>query len=245
MTRTPATIELASTLAVQAALDPDLLQTFTDLTGHPVTVVFEPTTVLIARIAAGYRPDVLIATSGALRSLAEAEHVLVDSVVPLVRSGIGLGVLHSAPHPDISTVDALVHALTTARSVAYSQAGQSGIHFRTLLQRLGIAEQVAATATLLDAGFTGRALLDGRADLAVQQVSELRFIDGVDVIGFLPAAVQLHTEFSAGLGTDQGHIPAARDLLAFLTADPARIAYTGSGLQVLTGSPVPLTGGTA
>ena len=50
-----------------------------------------------------------------------------------------IGVADGADKPDISTVPALTSALRNARSVAYSQAGQSGIYFRTLIERLGIA----------------------------------------------------------------------------------------------------------
>lgn len=221
---------LASTLAVRTALDPGVLRAFEEASGLAVSAEFEPTTIFVARIDAGYQPDVVIATSSAIQSLAAAGHVVAASVTPLVRSGIGLGVLHGSPHPDVSTVDALVTTLLRARSVAYSRAGQSGIHFSRLLDDLGIADQVNATATVLEKGFTGVALVDERADLAVQQVSELRFVAGVEVIGTLPEPVQLYSEFSVALGTTASNHPGAQHLLAFLSSDEAWTAYTNSGL---------------
>ena len=225
-------IILASTLAVRTALDSGVLRAFEGAFGIAVAAEFEPTTVFVSRINAGYQPDVVIATTSAIEALAAAGHVVSTSVTPLVRSGIGLGVLHGSPHPDVSTVEALITTLLNARSVAYSREGQSGIHFSHLLKELGIADQVNATATVLEKGFTGVALVDERADLAVQQVSELRFVMGVEVVGTLPAPVQLYTEFSIALGTAANNEPEAQQLLTFLTGGLARTAYTNSGLTM-------------
>lgn len=112
---------------------------------------------------------------------------------PVARTGVGMAVPPGAPAPDISTVDAFISAVTAARSVAYSRSGPSGLYFAGLLERLGIAGQVKAKATIIDARPTALALLDGRADLAIQQLSELVLVPEARIVGPLPDASRHYT----------------------------------------------------
>lgn len=235
MTSTAAnpTISFASSLVVRVAVDGPLIADYEKASGTTVAADYEPTTVLVKRIAAGEKPDVMIATQKTMDELAAAGDVVKDSVVPLVRSGIGLGVAQGAPRPDVSTKDSVVEALLSARSVAYSKGGQSGIYFQKLLDRLGISEQVLSRATAIDKGFTGFAVTDGRADLAVQQVSELSFVEGIDVAGALPEELQHYSEFAVGVGSGAADKPVAHDFVRYLTGETARAAYTDHGLQNL------------
>src|SRR6185437_11142847 len=103
-----------------------------------------------------------------------------------------------AAHPDIATEAALGAALLGARSVAYSRLGASGIYFAQLIEQLGIASEVNARATIIPAGFTAEKLLTGEADLAVQQISELMQVGGIEVVGPIPHDLQTPAVFSAG-----------------------------------------------
>ncbi|WP_181035126.1 substrate-binding domain-containing protein [Arthrobacter sp. B0490] len=224
-------LDLLSSLVVRKALDDVVIPAFELASGLPVRAEYLPTTLLLEKLAAGAAPDVLIGTRDALRDL-EASGVLAGgSAVPLVESAIGLGVARGSDAPPMATGSDLVDTLLGARSVAFSRAGQSGIFFRELLLRLGIAEEVLARATALEAGFTGTALTDGRADVALQQVSELLFVEGIGPVVPLPEEFQQHTGFSVALGPGAGSRTAARRLVDHLTDGPARDAYTATGLQ--------------
>jgi molybdate transport system substrate-binding protein len=167
--------------------------------------------------------------TGALADLAAAD--IVMDTRPVARTGVGVAVPPDAPVPDISTVDAFVSAVTSARSVAYSRSGPSGIYFAGLLERLGIAEQVTARATVVDSGPTAAALLDGRADLAIHQLSELILVPEATIAGALPEAIQEYTYFSTALGTLSGAAGAA-ELRDFLHGPEALAAYAANGLEV-------------
>ncbi len=218
-------LSLFSALSVKKALDEVLLPAFTQA---DLDVTFDPTTLLVKKIGEGAKPDVVIAVTDAFTELAAAGAVTPDSRVVLAKSGIGIATAPDLDSPDISTVDTLRTALTSARSVAYSRSGASGIHFARLLQDLGIADEVNARATVVEKGFTALALTDGRADLAVQQVSELKFVSRARIVGPLPDGAQHYSELSIALGCSAP--PEAADLLRFLSDPAAKTAYRDAGL---------------
>ncbi|MBE1577091.1 molybdate ABC transporter substrate-binding protein [Amycolatopsis roodepoortensis] len=227
-------ISLFSALSVKKALDDVLLHAFTTRHAVDVEVTFDPTTILVEKIGAGAEPDVVIAVSSAFAGLEATGAVIPESRVVLAKSGIGIATAPELVDPDIATVDALRATLTSARSVAYSRSGASGIYFARLLEELGIADEVNKRATVVEKGFTALAVTDGRADLAVQQISELKFVPQARVVGPLPDGAQHYSELSAALGRTAP--PEAAALLRFLSSAEAMAAYRDAGL-VTEGSP--------
>ena len=64
---------------------------------------------------------------------------------------------------------------------------------------LGIADAVNAKAKLGKGGLTGEFIVKGEADLAVQQLPELKSVPGIDIVGPLPDRLQSITLLSAGV----------------------------------------------
>lgn len=223
------TLRLMSTLAVEVAFKRALLPAW-EAAGHATEVVWAPTAVLIEQIRAGERADLVVLIDAPLAELAEAGIVRGESVTPIAQAMFGLGVRAGATRPDIATPDGFRAALLSARSVAYSRKGASGIYFAQLIERLGIAEAVNARATLIEAGFVAERLLTGEADLAVQQVSELMSIEGIDVVGAFPESLQQPTDFSAAIFTEAESPVLAQAFLRHLTTPAADAAYRSGGL---------------
>ncbi|MEV8150084.1 substrate-binding domain-containing protein [Arthrobacter sp. NPDC080073] len=180
---------------------------------------------------AGARPGIFVGITGSVEASASSEVFDLPSCQPVAKSGIGVAVSPDASRPDIGSVDGLISALMTARSVAYSRNGPSGIYFARLLRELGIAKQVDSRSTIVDKGPTAYALIDGRADVAIHQLSELMLVPEATVIGPLPRTVQHYTEFSATLSHKALNDAVAYSLFGFLTGPLAARAYRGSGLQ--------------
>ena len=169
--------------------------------GAAVTVELAPTRTLEARIRAGERADAAVLTAEAIAALS-AEGVLDGMTArPLAHSRVGLAVKAGAPHPDISSVEALRSLLLAVPSLCYSRAGASGIFFAGLIERLGIADAVNAKAIVIPQGFTAEKLLTGEAAIAFQQVSELMEVPGIEVVGPLPEGAQTVAVFSAAAFT--------------------------------------------
>lgn len=178
--------------------------------------------------------DVVIMVGNALGDLVKAGQVLPDSRVDLARSLIGAAVRKGAPHPDISTVDGLRKALLAAKSVAYSDSA-SGVYIQTeLFKRLGIEDAMSGKAHMIPAEPVGDVVARGDADLGFQQISELKPIEGIDLLGPIPEDVQLVTIFSAGIVADSPHRDAAEALIHFLASPSAATVVRESGMTPIT-----------
>ncbi len=228
-------LTLMSALAVRGAFENGILPAFQAETGIQVVPEWTPTTVIMSKIAAGERADVVVVIVDSMDRLVEQGKVDPASRVELAHSRLGLAVPPGAAHPDISTVEAFTKALLGARSVAYSKGGASGIYFQKLIETLGIADAINAKATAIPAGFTAEKLLTGEADMAVQQVSELMVVPTVEIIGKFPEEVQQVTSFSAAIMRGISNTAAAERLIASLTGDRAAIAYRASGVDPIIG----------
>ncbi len=183
------------------------------------------------RLARGEPADVVIMAASALDDLAARGQVVAGSRVDLARSAIGMAVRAGAPKPDISSVDALRRALLDAKSIAYS-ASASGVYLSTeLFPSLGIADQIAAKTRQVESGPVAVLVARGEAEIGFQQISELRPVNGVDIVGPLPSGAQRVTVFSAGIATAAKQPDAAKRLIAFLASPAAAPAIRKSGMD--------------
>ncbi|WP_405402133.1 molybdate ABC transporter substrate-binding protein [Paracoccus sp. Ld10] len=223
-------LKVMSTLAVEVALKRSLLPSFTDATQITPDVSWNTTTVIMQRIGDGASADAIILIDKSMDDLVKRGVVDPSTVRPIVTAKIGIAVAGDAPAPRLDTVDDLKAALLSARSVAYSRAGASGIYFAGLIERLGIAEAINAKATIIPEGFTARQIVEGNADLAIQQISELMSVDGITIAGPLPDEVQVGTDFSVALFSDATNPTDAARLVMHLTSPDAVAAYEAAGL---------------
>nr|WP_264185645.1 substrate-binding domain-containing protein [Roseicella aerolata] len=219
-----------STLGVMEALRA-LAPRFEQETGLRIAADFAPTQSLLGRMAAGETADLAILTETAIEALMARGLLLPGSRVDLARSFVGIAVRAGAPRPDIGSAAAVTRTLLAARSIAYSRAGASGIFFADLIRRLGIEAAVNAKAVIIPEGLTGALVARGEAELAVQQVSELMAVPGIDILGRLPAEIAGITTFSGGVLAGARQPEAARALLAFLAAPAHRATFAEGGLE--------------
>ena len=213
----------------------ELAPRFERATGH--TVVAATTTMGVGANAIPSRlqrrepADVVILDDDAMRQLIADGHVIAESRTPLARSGIGMAVRAGAVKPDISTVDALRRTLLQATSIAYS-ASVSGRYLTTeLVQRLGIAEEVAAKSRRIEGERVGAVVARGEAEVGFQQTSELLPVPGIDYVGPLPSEVQRVSVFSAGVASYTRSRAAAEALMRFLASPDAAAAVAATGLE--------------
>lgn len=228
----PPGVEVMSTLGLMGVLR-ELAPGHEKATGARIAAAFAPTAALTERIGAGEAADVAILTAAAIDELARGGVLSAGGRVDLARSVVGVAVGAGAPKPDIGSPEAFTRALLDARSLAYSRAGASGIFFADLIRRLGIADRVNAKATVIPSGLTGELAARGEAELAVQQVSELMEVPGIDIVGPLPPELGAVTVFSGALFAASPRKAAGMALLRFLSAPDAAPVYARKGLEPL------------
>jgi len=223
-------IRVLSTLALKGAMQA-LAGQYQAVSGMRIDADFAPTLALLTRLRADEAADVVILTREGLDEITREGRVDARSCVDLARSWVGVAVRAGAPHPDIATEAALRTALLGARAVAYSRLGASGILFAKLIEQLGIASDINARAVIIQQGFTAEKLVTGEADLAVQQISELKQIDGIEVVGPIPRDLQTPAVFSAGRIVAANRPDEADRLLRFLASSDVAPALREGGLD--------------
>ena len=175
--------------------------------------------------------DVVIMVGYALDELVKQGKVLPESRRELARSLIGVAVRKGAPHPDVSTMDGLKRALLAAKAVVYSDSA-SGVYIQSeMFKRLGIADQMTGKARMIPAEPVGEVIARGDADIGFQQISELKPIHGIDLLGPIPDSVQQATVFSAGIVANSQNRNAASLLVDYLASKYAATFVRESGLE--------------
>jgi molybdate transport system substrate-binding protein len=222
-------IRVLSTLALKGAMH-RLAGQYQGLAATRIDADFAPTLGLLERLREGEEADIVILTREGLRELLAEGVVAAGSNVDLARSYVGIAVKTGSAHPDIASDVSLRKTLLAARSVAYSRIGASGIFFAGLIERLGIAPQINAKATITS-GFTAERLITGEADLAVQQLSELKQVAGIEIVGPIPYELQTPAIFSAGRMASSKQPDRADALLRFLASPEAAPTLRESGLE--------------
>jgi molybdate transport system substrate-binding protein len=213
-----------------------LVPEFERATGNKVLIAYGPSmgatvNAIPVRLERGEPADVVIMVGYALGDLVKNGKVVADSRVDLVRSLIGVAVKTGAPKPDISSPDALKRALLAAKSFAYSDSA-SGVYVSTeMFAKLGIADEMKDKARKIPATPVGEIVAHGDAEIGFQQFSELKPVQGIDIVGPLPSELQKVTVFSAGIATGSKEPDAGKALIKFLTSPAARAEIVKSGLE--------------
>ncbi|MET4722259.1 molybdate transport system substrate-binding protein [Bradyrhizobium japonicum] len=223
-------IRMLSTLGLMGAMR-SLSSAFEAASGIHVDADFAPTLALLKRLRDGEAADLVILTREGLDEMIGEGRVIAEGSVDLARSYVGIAVRAGQAHPDIGGEAALRKTLLAARSVAYSRLGASGVYFAQLIQRWGIAAEINAKATIVEQGFTAERLVSSEADLAVQQISELKQVEGIEVVGPIPRDLQTPAVFSAGRMANARHAEAADRLLRYLASPEVVPVLRQSGLE--------------
>jgi molybdate transport system substrate-binding protein len=226
-----AEIKVIASNGVKEALH-ELAPAFERETGHKLVIAFGLATALKRPIEAGETFDLAILPAAVIDDLAKQGKVDASARAAIARSGVGIGIKKGAPRPDIRTPEALKRTLLSAKSITWAKEGQSGIYFASLLERIGIAEQMKPKVVPASTGVeVGKLVAGGQAQLGVILVNELMVAPGVEVLGPLPPELQNYTVFHAGVGVGSKDSSAAKALIKFLTTPAAGAVFRAKGQE--------------
>jgi len=229
-----AEIRVLSTVALKAALDEELLPQFERSAENKVIIKYDAAAALKKQIDGGEAFDVAILTPALIDDLIKQNKLEAGSRTNLARTGVGVAIRQGAAKPDISTADAFKRALLNAKSIAYGDpalGGASSVYFANLLQRLGIAEEMKAKTKLTASGESARPVAAGEAELGIGQISEIVPVRGAELLGPLPAELQVYTAFTSGVAAGAKDAAAAKSLIRFLTTPAAAQILKARGLD--------------
>lgn len=187
-----------------------------------------------AQLEGGLKADVVILSREGLVELIQTGRIAKFTDKDLGIAPLAAAVPSGSPRPDISTLEKLKSTLLSTKLISVP-ASTSGIFLiNDVFPKLGISEKISVIKS--ERGSQAVALLASKkADLAILPTSELMFAPGIEVIGRLPAEVQLFQVFSAAALKDTGQMANAMKLIAFLSSENASAAIIQGGMDLIPG----------
>ena len=185
-----------------------------------------------SQLEQGAEVDVVILSKEGLNELIAAGRIAAGSEADLASVLLGAAVRAGAPKPDIASVDAFKNAVLSARQVAMG-GSTSGIFMKNeIFPKLGVADKVSLKMVPRGTDATGM-LAAGQADLVIGPVSELVGQGGIELVGQLPADVQLAQTFMAAIVKTAHNPEPGKKLIEFLTSERTITAIRNSGMEPL------------
>ncbi|HEX4332580.1 MAG TPA: substrate-binding domain-containing protein [Usitatibacter sp.] len=164
--------------------------------------------------------DIVILARKQMDELAAQGRVDSATLVDLGAVPTSIAVCEREPSPDISDADALAVALLAADAIYFPDPAKAtaGIHFRHVLERLGILDRVRARLRNFPNGAaTMRAMAEAQGQpIGCTQATEIRATPGVRVVGPLPRGLDLVTVYAGAVDVRAENGDAARRFLASL-----------------------------
>lgn len=185
-----------------------------------------------AKLAEGRPADVVVLTAAILRDLAAAGDVVAETVTDIGRVETAIAVRGDDAAPDVADAARLKEALLAADAIYFPDPVQAtaGIHFASVLARLGVEHELKTRLRTFPNGATAmRALAASmeRRPIGCTQVTEILSTPGVRLIAPLPKGCDLSTTYTAGVVARSPNGALARALVALLAgAETADIRKT-------------------
>jgi len=173
-------------------------------TGAEIDGTFGAVGAMRDRLLAGTPADMLILTSALIAELMGSGHVVAGSAAAVGAVATAVAVRRGDPAPAVGDADALRAALRAADSIYFPdpKLATAGIHFAKVLERLGIAAEVAARLRPYPNGAAAMAALaavSGGRPMGCTQVTEILNTPGVALVADLPGDFALATVYTLGI----------------------------------------------
>ena len=179
------------------------------------------------RLLSGAPCDAIILTAAMLDALTQDGRVVADTVAPLGRVHTGIAVRAGEALPAVAGRTELRRTLLTASGLYLPDPERStaGVHCMKVLRQLDIDAAVASRLRAFPNGAIAmRELAQSceRGVIGCTQITEIRYTEGVVLVGPLPAEFDLATTYSVAVATSARFPDSARTLADMLTGENSR-----------------------
>jgi molybdate transport system substrate-binding protein len=213
----------------------ELIPRFERSSGHKVTVAFGPVGSLANRLKKGEAADVAVLGQPVADELRKEGLLVAGSETPIARVGVGVFVPKGGPKPDVSSVEAFLHAISTAKAISYSDpalGGSAAIYVGGLMDKLDVTGSIKAKTKLTP---PSKPLADfvvsGGADFGLTQITEIFADDRLELVAPLPAPIQHYTNYIANLVPASPHQETGKALIAYLASPAAAAVMKSKGFE--------------
>ena len=203
---------------------------FEAASGHKLSIHFDSTPNIVARINSGTPFDVVVVPVDVFKDATAKTHFVAGQTTDIARVGYGVAIRAGEPKPDISTPDGLKKTLLAASSIASVPASAAGAYVTKVYERLGIAEEMKAK-TKVQAGppQIAPAVAKGEAELGVF-LSNVLIAPGVELAGAFPAELQQELVFTSAISADAKEGDAAKAFIDYLKSPAATATIKAGGM---------------
>ena len=229
-----ADIKILSPGATEGVLN-QLLPLFEQSSGHRATINYGPAGAIANRVRKGEAADVLITSEPQAKRLRKEGKTVDGSQTVVAKTGIGIFVRKGDPKPDISTADAFLRTLATAKVIAYADpklGGSSSILVGELMRSLDVTGSIGQRTRLVP---PAKPLVDlvagGGADFGFQPIPQIFLDPRIEYVGPIPAPYQHYTNYVASLIATSKQGEAYKALLTFLDSPAAAKAWRSKGFE--------------
>jgi molybdate transport system substrate-binding protein len=204
---------------------------FEKATGHTLSIHFDSTPNIIARINSGAPFDVAVVPADVFKDAAAKSHFASGPAVDIARVGYGVIVRAGAPKPDISTSDAFRKTLLDAKSIASVPASAAGAYIPGVYDRLGIGDDIKAKTKVQTApAAIAPAVANGDAELGIFLTNVFN-APGIELVGPFPADLQQELLFTASIAADTKAPDAAKAFMDYLKTPAVTAAIKAAGMN--------------
>ena len=177
---------------------------------------------MLEKLDAGEAADVVILTRAQVDRLVREKRVVADTVADLGTVATAVAVRATEPPPDISSEEALRAAILAADAIYFPDPARAtaGIHFASVLEKLGIVGKVHDRIRNFPNGTTSMREMAAASGhpIGCTQATEIIATPGIELVGALPRGFDLETTYTAAVDSRAADSKIARDFVARLTS---------------------------
>jgi molybdate transport system substrate-binding protein len=191
-------------------------------TGFEIAGEFGAVGVMADKLRKGTPADIIVLTGALVAKLAEEKLVEATSMADVGLVETALAVRNGDPQAAVRDAADLREALLASDAIFVpdTKASTAGIHVANVLDRLGIADEIASRLRIFPNGATAMrelAASEARRPLGCTQSTEIISTKGVTLSGSLPPGCELATLYTAGITVAAAYPKQAQDLIDLLT----------------------------